>query len=232
MKPALVVLLLLTIASASSGQDGVTTFGFKVGALSPALRGGDVNMISNAGPAKGKQGITFGVFANSRLGKYFWLKHEVMYSVRSMNILLKDSINPVYQTNYVRHTIDIFPMSPSFHFKGLQVFAGPYLGVLSQAWIDRKDPSGNLYKDNSIFGNASQYKKQHQKFDFGFCVGVEYELPFGLNIGAKYVKGFVPVIEYSNSIFYGASGSVINIYNSYVVATIGYSFVKKEKKEP
>ena len=229
MKPTIIVILLMTVSLASSGQDGVTTLAIKLGLLSPSLRGSDIDLISNGGPATSRRGITIGLLTNSRLGRYFWLKHEVMYSVLPMNIHLKDSINPVYSTNYVRHYIDIFPVSPTLHFKGLQVYAGPYMGVLSQAWIDRKDASGNFYKDSSIFGKANQLHEQHQKFDFGFCIGIEYELPFGLNLGAKYTKGFVPVVEYSNSLFYGSALTRISIYNSYVALTIGYSFFKKAK---
>jgi Outer membrane protein beta-barrel domain len=213
----------------AKGQDGVATFGVKIGAVSPSLRGKDVDSISNAGPAKSLQGITFGVFANSRVGKHVWLKHEVMYSNRQMTVQLKDAHNPTYSANYGRHYIDIFPMSPTFHIKGFQLYAGPYFGILSQAWVNRKDSSGVAHKDYSVFGSGTQFYKQHQKFDLGLVTGVEYEFGFGLNLGIKYVLGYVPVIEYANANTFNDPHTVFRIYNSYLSATVGYTLSGRDR---
>lgn len=230
MKSIITILVLLTTTCLLNAQDGATTIGLKVGIISPSLYGADVDSISNGGSATSRMGITAGIIINSRLTKYFWLKHEIMYSGRTMNVQLKDSIHPSYNSTYARQYIDIFPVSPSFHYKGLQVYAGPYLGLLLQASIDRKDAKGNLATDHSIYGYGMQMGKQHQKFDAGLVAGIEYEFPFGLNIGAKYVKGFIPVIDYANGYTNNDPHTVMHVYNSYMSVTLGYSFKKRDKK--
>ena len=219
-------LLIITLAQA---QDGYTTVGFKVGILSSSLRGVDADTITNGANESMKWGITVGVVVNSRLKKHFWLKHEVAYTIRNMNVTLLDVTNSSYSTSYTRHYFDIFPVSPTFHFKGLQLYTGPYLGLLSQAWVERKDAQGNLFKDYSVFGSDKQFSKQHQKFDLGIVAGIEYEFSFGLNIGARYIMGFVPVIEYANANTFNDPNVRVSAYNNSFNLTMGYSFVKKRE---
>ena len=217
----------LLIATLAQAQDGYTTVGFKVGILSSSLRGADADTLTNGGHATTKWGITIGVVVNSRLKKHFWLKHELAYTVRAMDVTLQDPSSQPYSTSYTRHYFDIFPLSPTFNYKGFQLYAGPYLGLLSQAWVERKDSQGNLFKDYSIFGSDKQFSKQHQKFDLGLVAGIEYEFSFGLNIGAKYIMGFVPVIEYSNANTFNDPHVPISAYNNSFNITLGYSFIKK-----
>ena len=221
--------IVLLAATQAHGQDGYTTIGFKFGMLSSSLRGVDADTLTNGAHATLKWGITAGVVVNSRLKKYFWLKHELVYTVRTMGVTLQDATTQNYSTSYTRHYFDIFPLSPTFHFKGLQIYAGPYLAVLSQAWVDRKDSQGHLFKDYSIFGSDKQFSKQHQKLDAGVAVGIEYEFPFGINLGAKYIVGFVPVVEYANANTFNDPNTRVSAYNNSLNLTLGYSFVKKRE---
>jgi hypothetical protein len=228
MRYALLIVMILLCTNFVKAQDGLTTFGIKAGIILPSLYGSDIDSLSKNGYRASKLGITLSVFANSRISKHFWLKHELSYSGRFLSIQLADSSSS-YKTTYGRSYIDIFPISPTFHFKGFQVYAGPYMGILMQAWINRKDGNGNLYKDKSIFGSGTEFGKQHQKFDAGIVAGLEYEFNFGLNVGFKYVRGFIPVIEYANANTFNDSHSTVSIYNSYVSFTVGYSFIKNNK---
>lgn len=229
MKFIITTLVFFSSIVYSIAQDGVTTFGLRVGILSPALYGSEVSSISNAGSPSPKTGFTGGILINSRLKKYFWLKHELLFSSRVLNVQLKDSIHSAYNSIYSRQYIDIFPLSPCFHFKGLQIYGGPYLGLLCGAWMQRMDAGGNLQKNYSIYGSGTEMGKQQTKYDAGIMLGIEYEFRFGLNISAKYVRGFTSIIDYANANTFDDPHGTISVYNSYLSLNMGYSFIKKAK---
>ncbi|MBY0424590.1 MAG: PorT family protein [Cytophagales bacterium] len=203
-------------------QQGEVTFGIKAGMNWAQLNGSDVNYLSNAGDPKSGIGISAGIELNSKVGKFFWLKHYLGYSQNNTILQLKDAKNPTYEAPLRRHYIDIFPISPTFHFKGLQVYAGPFVSVLAGATLEKKDSTGAFFVDKSFYGNASNLSKYAQKFDAGLVVGLEYEFTFGLNLAARYMIGFVPIYEDASQ------QAVINIYNQNLVFMIGYSFLPKE----
>ncbi len=230
MRKIILVSFLILASYYIKAQDGRTTFGFKAGICNPQLYGSDVNNLSNAGNSIGQKGFYGGINVNSRIGTYFWLKHEVFYAIKNITLKINDNVNPAYQSAFNRQMIDLFPISVTFHFKGVQLFAGPYMGILLTATKERKDSTGNMITDN-IFGNPNQNSNYAQKVDYGFVIGMEYELKFGLNIGARYVQGFSSVFENANSFqsnINSSSGNE-NIYNRYIAFTIGYSFVSNSK---
>lgn len=135
-----------------------------------------------------------------------------------MTIQIDDGINPIFASKLKRQSIDLFPASPSFYYKGLQVYAGPYVGILLNASIQRKDANGNLYTDKSFYGNGETQSNYSQKIDAGFVAGLNYELPNGINIGGKFIRGFIPLIENANT------KQQWKIYNESFFVTVGYAF--------
>ncbi|MBS1977466.1 MAG: PorT family protein [Bacteroidetes bacterium] len=228
---ALFIISLLVLPFMVRAQDGYTSFGVRLGMVSSSLRGMDVDSLSPRGPITSQWSLSVGILANSRMTPHFWLKHEVNYTLRTMTLQMSDASNNAFGSTYSRHYVDIFPISPTYHIAGFQVYAGPYLGLLAQAYVERKDAGGNITRDYGIFGSDQQFGKQHQKMDLGLVAGIEYELPFGLNLGAKYIKGFVPVVEYANANTFSDPNYRVSIYNESVVVTIGYSFVKNRPRK-
>jgi len=213
---------------------GRTSLGIKVGVTQAQLYGNQIDSLSADGTASAIQGIHFGVAVNSMLGKHFWLKHELLVTQKGANITLSDPINGSYRTTLKTWSLDLFPFSPTYHFKGIQVYAGPYLSVLLDASERRKNAAGQFEDDHSIFGdgrNAQRHSKYLQKFDYGICVGVEYEFRFGLNIGAKYTRGYAEILDAANSITVGkiTDPTKIAIYSQFVNVSVGYSFAKRNK---
>jgi hypothetical protein len=205
-------------------QNGIVSLGIKVGLNRPQLSGSDVNTSFNS-PQSDFNNFMVGLSANSKTGKYFWLKHDILYSKRFITVQMSDVANGNYSSKFKRHYIDIYPVSPTFQYKGLQLFAGPYLGILLNASIQRKNAAGQLYEDSSIYGTPTQNSGYAQKFDYGFVAGVEYEFDFGINVGIRYTKGFVPIIENTTQ------QTQLNVFNNFTSLTLGYSFVGHRKKK-
>lgn len=216
-------------------QIGKVTFGVKAGYTQSNLYGSEIDYIFADNKTTSLPSFQLGIVVNSQVGKYFWLKHELLLNQRGAGVSLTDSVNGDYTSKLKMLYVDLFPISPTFHFKGFQIYAGPYVSLLADASIKRKDESGNYFNDTSIFGDAGNNEsksKYLQKFDFGLNAGIEYQFPFGLLIGAKYTLGFTDIFQYSNSYTLGDSKvDDIKIYNRALMFSLGYSFIGKSKNK-
>lgn len=209
---------------------GKVSWGVKTAFIQSNLYGVDRSFLSINGQTKALNGFLFGMMVNSMIGKYFWMKHELNFHLHGAGITLHDSINGNYNSELRMYSLQLLPISPSFHIKGFQLYAGPYISALSDASLKRKDESGNYYTDHSIFGNDkenTEFNKYLQKFDFGIATGVEYEFYFGLNIGVRYTKGFIPIFDNANVNTFRQNNPVIKIYNQAIIFSLGYSPKKK-----
>lgn len=217
MKKIITIGLMLFCSIISKAQDGLD-FGIKGGLNWSYLKGKDIGNLSNGGEARELSGQMIGFTVNNKLSSGFWLKHEVFYSRRLMTIQLDDAIHPIFRSELKRGYIDLFPATPTYHYQRFQLYSGPYIEMLLNASVQRKDENGNLYTDKSFFGASDVKGNYSQKFDAGLVIGAEYEFPFGINIGARFMRGFVPLIEDS------ALKDQWRIYNQSLAFTIGYSF--------
>lgn len=223
------MLVLLSVNTLMVCAQGETKIGIKAGLTSANVYGPDLAQLSPNGKPTSLQGFHVGVFVNSKLGKYFWLKSELVAIQKGSVLAIKDKWNQQYSSNFKSKYIDIYPASPTFHFKGFQLLAGPYVSMLVTASVQQKDSLGVLTTSNSIFGNPTQNSKYRQKIDAGFVLGLEYETKWGISIGARYTKGFIPVIENAAAI------SPVNtpelpqqkIFNESFSLSLGYSLGKK-----
>jgi hypothetical protein len=238
MRYILIILIALVSFSQAKAQTfvpGATLIGIKGGYTLSNLWGSNVgDSLSNGGSAKSKSGFNLGVGANSMLGKCFWLKHEVFLVKKGSVLSINDGVHPTYKSNLNLLYVDIYPCSPTFHYKGLQLFVGPYLGALTRASMQRMNSAGNLYTDKSIYGNPSTFKHYTQRIDLGFVAGLEYEFNNGLNISVRYVRGFVPLLEEPLTQIHQ-----LRIYNKSLSFSVGYTFgrekglkIKKKNESP
>jgi hypothetical protein len=206
------------------------TFGIKVGYTQSDIYGKDVDYIFADSKTNALSSFHGGLTANIMWGKYFWLKHELLVNRKGAAVSLKDSVNGKYSSNLKLVTLDLFPISPTFHFKGFQLYVGPYLSALLNGSINRKDSLGREFSDNKIFGTAKETSKSYkylQKFDFGIVAGIEYEFDFGLNIGARFTEGFTPVFDNANVYTFNQQKPIIHIYNQALLISVGYSFKRR-----
>lgn len=223
------LLLVLAVGSFAALGQGETKIGIKAGLTSANVYGPDLALLSQNGNPTSLQGFHVGVFVNSKLSKYFWLKSELISIQKGSVLAVKDKWNQQYSSNFKSQYIDIYPASPTFHFKGFQLLAGPYVSMLLSASVQQKDSLGAMSTNNSVFGNPTQNSKYRQKLDAGFVLGVEYETKWGISIGARYTKGFVPVIENAAAILPVNSPEQPQqkVFNESFSVTLGYSLGKK-----
>lgn len=124
-----------------------------------------------------------------------------------------EQMGQTLRTNY--YCIDIYPVTPTFHFKGLQLFAGPSISLIVAS---QKDSiiSGQVKKisDNKMDGL--------NRYDLGVMAGIEYEFNFGLNLGVRMTHGFTSVYQ---------KNSTTNVqtqwFNQTYLLTIGYTIGRK-----
>lgn len=221
MKNTFIIFFLLLFVFKASAQKTGFTFGISAGINKSSLYGSNIDSLSTGGSAKSSNGATIGITLDNKISKYFGLKHEVFYSQKNITLQLNDSINGDFKSKLKRQYIELFPISPTFYYKGIQLYAGPYIAVLLNASIERKDADGNLYTDRSIFGTGQAPSQYSQKMDAGFVAGLNYEFSNGFNFGARYIRGFVPLIENANT------KPQWKIYNESFFVTLGYTFKNK-----
>jgi len=221
MKNTFIIFFLLFFVLKTSAQQGELTFGISAGINRSSLNGSDIDSLSTGGSSKSLNGTLIGITVDNKIAKHFGLKHELFYSQRFMILQLNDNINGNFSSKLKRQYIELFPVSPAFYYKGIQVYAGPYVGILINASMQRKDANGNLYTDKSFYGIGEAPSRYSQKMDAGFVTGINYEFSNGFNLGARYIRGFVPLIENANT------KPQWKIYNESFFVTIGYTFRNK-----
>lgn len=209
--------MLFSILKISAQQEGLT-FGISGGINRTSLTGATIDSLSANGFQKNATGQIIGITLDNKISKHFGLKHELFYTRQLITIKIDDEINPEFKSKFKRQYVDIFPVSPGFYYRGLQVYAGPYLGLLLNASVQHKDADGNIYTDTSVYGNGAASENYSQKMDAGFVAGLNYELPNGLTIGGRFIRGFVPIIENANT------KQQWKIYNESFFVTLGYTF--------
>lgn len=221
MKNTYTICIMLFFILKISAQQESFTFGISGGTNWSSLTGKDLDNISSDGSAKSVIGQTIGITLDNKSSNYFGLKHEIFYSQRATTIRIDDKINPTFDSKFKRQYIDLFPASPTLYYRGFEVYTGPYVGLLLNASVQRKDENGNTYTDKTIYGTGDATADYTQKMDAGLVAGLNYALPNGINIGARYIRGFVSILEDADSRHQG------KIYNESFFVTIGYKFNKK-----
>jgi hypothetical protein len=207
---------------------GETQIGIKAGITSSNINGTDVNQLSTNGSPSALQGFNFGIFVNSKVGKNFWIKSELLTIQKGAVLQTKDASGTSTHSNFKSSYIDLYPISPTLHWKGFQVLAGPYVSMLLKSSI----------QDSSVFGSPSNLSNYRQKLDAGIVLGAEYEFRERISIGVRYTKGFVPLFEQPGSLVTapGKTPAIQNIYNECISVSVGYSLgrrvgKKEEKKD-
>jgi hypothetical protein len=160
---------------------------------------------------------------NSKTKENFWIKSELIYIQKGAVLQVKDASGTASQSNLKSQYIDLYPFSPTFHWKGIQLFAGPYASMLLAASL----------QDTSTFGRPLLLTSYRQKLDAGFVIGAEYESKWGISLGVRYTKGFVPLYEKPGNLVTNptVTPSIQNIYNESLSFSIGYSFGGHHKEK-
>jgi hypothetical protein len=204
-------------------EAGKLSFGLKAGYSRSTIAGAGLGEFSTGGKPLYLGGYYFGIELNTKLNQYLSIKHELSILQKGATLkMAENSTSSAFDSKYKNVYLDLAPFSLTFQLEGLQVFAGPYAGVLLSSSIQRKNETGALYTDKSIFGDAKQTGNYTQKLDAGLLAGLGYEFKNGLNIQARYAHGLAPLIEHTER-----NDSQWKIYNRGFSFTLGYTLSGK-----
>jgi hypothetical protein len=211
MKKNLLVLIVISLA-ANTAMAQKAYFGFRAGAASPNYYGSDFKDAKTSASIKPIWTPTVGFYVNSIVNDYFWIKTEFNYVNRGYT---HEQLGQTLRTNY--YCIDVYPVTPTFHFKGAQLFVGPSVSLIVAS-----------QKDSIIAGQVKKISDNKMdglnRYDLGVMAGFEYEFNFGLNLGVRMTHGFTSVYE---------KNSTTNVqtqwFNQTYLLTVGYSIGRKPK---
>lgn len=186
-------------AHAQSATSGGTRFGLKVGVGAATLTGNDKNFQGNV---QNRFGFQAGVTTTTTLGVggLFELHPELLYSQRGYQI------EDVSKTTF--HNIDL-PLLARINAAGLVFEAGPQVGY--------------LFAHKTKYDNADTPdltgRGQLNKLQFGYIVGVGYQLESGPNVGIRYNGGITKLYDGDAALAGGNS-----IRNSVFQFQLGFAF--------
>ena len=207
-KNLLALILLVLIANTTVAQKSY--FGLRLGVANPNYLGSDFNDVKTSTSIKPVWTPTLGFYVNSLVNDYFWIKTEFNYVNRGYT---HEQMGQTLRTNY--YCIDVYPVTPTFHFKGAQLFAGPSISLIVAS-----------QKDSIIAGQVKKISDNKMdglnRYDVGVMAGIEYEFNFGLNLGVRMTHGFTSVYEKN-----ATTNVQTQWFNQTYLFTVGYSIGRK-----
>jgi hypothetical protein len=156
------------------------------------------------GPADGigteyKMGFDGGVGAEFKITKHFAVQPELNYSMQGMKIDVGGT-KATFKFNYITMPV-LAKLQP---VEGFSAFVGPQVGFLT---------SGKAEYEGEPVQNAKSVLKALDVFG---VFGLEYRLPMGVVVGARYQLGFRDIV--------GIPDTETEIKNSAITFRVGYSF--------
>ena len=192
--------LLLGIAGVAQAQE--TRFGAKVGLGLANVTGSDTKELKNLVVFNG------GVMADISFSDLISFHPELLYSQRGAKT--EGTVGGISYTGTTRFGYVDVPLLLRIKASGLFFEVGPQLGIL----LSRNS------EYTASYGGASQSRSSSsteglRKLDFGYVVGVGYQLPQGLELGIRYNGGLLDLNDPSDS---------SKQYNSVFQFQVGYLF--------
>lgn len=154
-----------------------TTFGQGIGV---GLKGGLNFAKLDASGASSKTGFHLGAFAKLMITDKIGIQPEAFYSIQGSN-LDAGTISQELNINYLQVPV-LLRFNP---ISILNIHAGPQFGILLKAESD----SG---------GVTTNIKDDLKNSDFAIAVGAGLDLPMGLSLALRYVKGVSEVADDSS----------------------------------
>ncbi|MBC9934106.1 outer membrane beta-barrel protein [Chitinophaga qingshengii] len=175
-----IFLLLLVMTSVAAQESLGFSLQVKAGWQRPRIYGAEKDSMSGYA----KTGWILGLSALSPIGKSLVLKHDAWLAMQKGETRL-----------------DLFPVSAAYRKYDMEIFAGPYMGILLRA-------------DN--YGNGSMENGYATKNDLGYTIGAGYTFRKRLNAEIRYVQGWSPLAENAGT------KAQLKAYRQYLSFTLGY----------
>lgn len=200
-------------------EPGLLTISVRGGVGLSTVVGRDAHDSLSTGGAPGyKPGLTLGLCVTSHLKPTFWLGHELWLQQQGAIVRLNDEKGHPYNSRLRLQYLTIFPANFTWVQKSLRLYAGPYVSMALAASIQRKDPTGHLQTDTSVYGTARALTGYVSKIDAGLDLGLDYAVGSRWTVGLRFQRGLVPIWN-ENTLNQGRQSAV---YNQNGTLTVGY----------
>lgn len=201
MKKITLTLLGLVAFSTSALAQQEVKFGPKAGVNFANLSGADDSEM--------KIGFHVGAVAEIKFNDKFSIQPEVVYSTQgakfSQTLPIIGEVESTIKNDYINVPI----MAKYYFIEGFSVELGPQIGFLMKSEAESGD-------------NTIDTKDAYKSIDFGLGVGLAYDLPMGLFVGARYNLGLSKVNE---DVSVGdISVETDDIKNGVIQVGVGYKF--------
>ncbi len=154
------------------------------------------------GDVSSRTGFHGGLYAHISLGK-FGVQPEILYSTVGSEFDLSGVADDIEN----RSAYFTIPLLLRLNIAFLNIHAGPQFGILVNAETE----------DNGV---VEDVKDQYKSGDFSIAAGVGANLPFNLNVTARYVAGLSDVNDNLTNLG--------DISNSTFQLSLGYRLIGKE----
>lgn len=192
MKKIMAILAGITIALNIYAQQTASVKVNITGSINwSGIAGRDTDSLSTSGKPSMKPGFSVGLMLNNQMSKQFSLRHELQYTFHTTQLKMEEGFNSRFMAQY----IELFPVTPAWSIGQLQLYAGPYMGLLLAASIQQKDENGKIYTNHQFFGGQNSEGRTMQKWEAGCTAGVEYTFTEGVALGIRYAKSLTPMME-------------------------------------
>jgi hypothetical protein len=175
-----------------------------------------------------RTGYHYGVYAKIKILK-FAIQPEVVFSRQGQNFSVPNSTQNLSSSfDYINIPVIV----KLYVAGGLNLQAGPQFGFLSSATGDLVNTVNGVIPTNPTITTASDLSNFVNSSDISLALGAGWDLPFGLNVSARYNLGLSDINEKSGSALPAIGNSVISSLgtttakNQVIQISIGYRLFK------
>jgi hypothetical protein len=196
----LFLFIAVMVLTAGSLQAQEIRFGAKAGVNFASGVGDDADGLD------GRTGFNVGAVAKIGIGELFAVQPEIIYSAQGY----KQDIDGMEVTGKLDY-INIPVLADFTIAEGLSLQGGPQFGI-------------NVTDEAEFEGNTSSLEAK--SIDFGAALGIEYRLPMGVFIQARYATGLSSSLD-DIEVDLGELGTSVierDVKNSVISVSVGYFF--------
>lgn len=200
MKKITLTLLGLVAFSTSALAQQEVKFGPKAGVNFANLSGLDNSEM--------KTGFHVGAVAEIKFNDKFSIQPEIIYSSQGTKYTTTLIPNGTVESKINNDYINVPIMAKYYIVDGFSAELGPYVGFLVKS-------------EGKIGDNTIDFKDGYKSVDFGLGVGLAYDLPMGVFVGARYNLGLSKANE---DVPAGLTVQADDIKNGVIQVGVGYKF--------
>lgn len=177
------ILLMSVFSNKMIAQAEAVEYGFKIGTNRANIVGEETDGFYN------RSSIHIGVLVDIPIIEYVLsVQPELLYSFQGSRFV---DVESNFDDQILRLDYIILPVMVKYYFSpGLNIEAGPQLGMLTSALLEEKTTENGVTERSK-----EDYKEFISDIDYGVNVGLAYQFEIGLFLQARYNIGLSEIID-------------------------------------